>query len=108
MQIDRERLAKALWVAATDKSRADEYDRMMPIDQECYRRHVAAVLAEIEEQGFVIIHTDVVKAVRAWQQHEASSFWGTDAEKSRRASERGVKRLMRKAIGLIDAGKGEG
>lgn len=44
---------------------------------------------------------EAVTALRAVQCHEASNFWGADAEKSRRASWRGVMRKVKATLAKI-------
>jgi hypothetical protein len=47
----------------------------------------------------------VVEALRAVAQHEASIFFGPDAEKNRRASWRGVMRKVKAALAYVDGEK---
>jgi len=77
MQIDREKLARALWMATTGESRADKYEILMPIYHRFYHRHITAILADIEAQGFVIVPREPTEAMIIACINECGPIGGT-------------------------------
>jgi len=89
----------------------DEHEHAMKVAEQAYSAgnlvtcdgyyefdlDAAAAVIAADRAGLVAEVERLLGVVDALLQHDASSFWGVDAEKNRRASYRGVVRKAKKA-----------